>query len=539
MLGAAEMGQGYCLQITGQRFVAYLRKMAFQKLQRLSMAFLDMNPIGKLMTRMSNDAESVAEMFSMGAVQIIGDLFFLAGTLIMLFIVDIKLSLYAALIFPFLALGIYLFRHYTKKAFLEVRTSLSNLNIFLEEYLSGIATVQMAGQLKNVQDEFSKRNDQYLWSNSHAVFLDAAVYSFVDAMSYIASALVLWGAFRLKLEDALSLGVLIAFIEALTRFFQPLREISNRYAIFQSALVSLNRIYELFSWPEEHSPKLQFKDSFNQSIEFKNVSFSYKAEGPPVLKNISFILSKGQHIALVGQTGAGKSSVFKLLSRFYPVSQGAILIDGQDLNELSLLESRKLISAVPQEIFLFQGTLRENLRFGNELASDSEIWQALKAVQMFDVVTNKGGLDLMLEAKGKNFSHGERQLLAFARTLLVDPPILILDEATASVDRRTEKKLKEATEELLKKRTALIIAHRLSTVEKADCILVFQHGQIIEEGTHQSLLAKSGSYALLYRSHFLNNSASNSDAIHGGADNATRIASPFPAGEKPSNVGRF
>lgn len=496
-----ELVQGYCLQVTGQRLVAHLRQRAFAKVQRLSMGFLDTTPLGKLLTRMTNDTDAVAEMFSMGAVQILADSLFLIGTMVMLFFVDIKLSLYSASILPLLAIGIYFFRLWTKRAFVQVRSVLSGLNSFLQEYLSAMPTVQMANRVKTIQEDFDRHNEAYLVANRRAVFLEAAIYSFIDAMSYVASALVLWGAFNIKLEGALTLGILVAFLEALSRFFQPLREISNRYAIFQSALVSLGRIYELFTWPEEHCPKEAHQSNFRQSIEFRNVSFAYQ-NGKEILKDISFTVKKGEHIALVGPSGAGKSTVIKLLSRFYPVVRGAIFIDGHNVSEMSLGESRKLVSVVPQEVFLFKGTLAENLRFGSDKASDMELWQALRSVQLEDLIKEKGGLYINVESKGRNFSVGERQLLAFARTLLVNPPILILDEATASVDVRTEQRLQTATKHLLQGRTALIIAHRLSTIIDADRILVFKHGEIVEEGTHDALLQASGVYAGLSRLHF-------------------------------------
>lgn len=498
LLSISELAQGLCLQITGQLLVANLRQRAFEKVQKLSMGFLDSTPMGRLLTPLTNDAESVAEMFSMGAVQILGDGLFLVGTFVMLLFVDIKLSFFSALILPFLGIGIYFFRLWTRKAFVEVRGRLSNLNSFLQEYLSGMPSVQMSGRLKEAHADFSAYNEDYLLANRQAIFLDAAMYSFVDAMSYLASALVLWGAFRLKLEHALSLGVLVAFLEALSRFFQPVRELSNRYAVFQSALVSLERIYHLFAWPEEVDSNGRPPHEFMHQIEFKKVGFSYQS-GEPVLKDVSFALKKGERIALVGQTGAGKSTVIKLLNRFYPASRGEILIDDCNINGMSLRETRRLISVVPQEVFLFKGSLRDNLSFGNAKATDEELWQALDLVQLSELIQKKGGLKAPVDSKGHNFSLGERQLLAIARALVTNPPILILDEATASVDAYTEARLQIATKALLRDRTALVIAHRLSTIMDASRILVFHHGQIVEEGDHAQLMALNGIYAGLIR----------------------------------------
>lgn len=499
-LAFCELMQGIALQTTGQIFVANLREKAFAKAQKLSMGFLDSTPMGRLLTRLTNDTESVVEMFSMGAVQILGDSLFLIGTFVMLFVVDVELTLYSALILPLLVVGIAYFRHWAKKAYVQVRQALSTLNGFLQEYLSGMSTVQISNQVNTAHNEFTAFNNDFLQANQRSIMLDAAIYSFVDALSYFASALVLWGAFRLDLRHALSLGILVAFLEALARFFQPVRELSNRYAIFQSALVSLERIYELLSWPEEHDISGEKSRPFLQNIEFKNVSFAYQKNGP-ALTNVSFTLNKGERIALVGPTGAGKSTVIKLLNRFYPVNSGQILLDGNNIDDLPLSATRRLISVVPQEGFLFHGTLRDNLGFGNPTAHDDQLWHALELVQLRDIIERKGGLSARVLPKGQNFSLGERQLLAIARALVTDPPILILDEATASIDSPTEKRLQMAIKELLARRTALVIAHRLTTILDADRVLVFERGNIVEEGSHSVLMRKNGVYADLIRAH--------------------------------------
>ncbi|MCA9508995.1 MAG: ABC transporter ATP-binding protein [Myxococcales bacterium] len=494
LLAIVEWGQGYFLQVVGQSLIKDLRQKAFKKVQHLQMGFLDNTPVGKIITRLTNDAESAAELFSMGAIQIVGDLLFLAGTFVMLFFVDLHLSFYSMMILPILFLGIYFFRNWTKRAFISVRGVLSNLNAYLQEYLSGIATVQGAGRLQDSAHEFKKFNQEYLVANRQAILLESAIYSFVDALSYCASAAVLWGAFNLKQDSVLAIGVVVAFLEALSRFFQPIRELSNRFAVFQSAMVSLDRIYQLLEWPEEDDEAQEHKAHFNSEIEFSQISFAYQ-NGKRVLHNVNLKIKKGEHIALVGRTGAGKSTIIKLLNRFYQLSEGKIFIDGKDLNHMSLRDVRTLISVVPQEVFLFQGTIKDNLSFAKKNVSDEEIWQALHTVQLEALIQKRGGLLAAVEVRGLNFSVGERQLLAFARALIANPPIIVLDEATASIDARTEWRLQKATKKLLEDRTALIIAHRLATVMDCDRIVVFDKGQIAEQGTHQQLIAKDGIYA--------------------------------------------
>lgn len=496
-LALCEYSQSYLLQKVGQTFIKDIRQKAFKKVQQLPVGFLDTMPLGKLLTRLTNDAESVMEMFSMGAVQIIGDCLFLGGTFVMLFFVDIKLSLVTSLLVPILALALYAFRFWSLRSYKKVREVLSSVNGFLAEYLSGLSVVQMSGRLRDIHRQFTQLNQQYLLANREAILIDAALFSFVDFMSYLGAALIVFAAFKLDYTSPLHLGILVAFIEALSRFFQPIREFSNRYLIFQSAVVSLERIYEMNSWPSENLVAGK-KAVFSKEIEFSHVGFAYK-EGEPVLHDVSFKVPRGQKVALVGRTGAGKSSVIKLLNRFYPPTKGTIFFDGHDIHEYSLASLRDVISVVPQEIFLFKGTVRDNLLFAKEV-SEGSLWDALKLVQLEDVVRARGGLESIIEAGGVNWSLGERSLLALARALIKDPPILMLDEAYASVDSLTEKRLQMAIKNLLKDRTSVVIAHRLSTVVDCDTILVFHEGRIVEQGRHQELVAKRGVYANLIKS---------------------------------------
>jgi ATP-binding cassette subfamily B multidrug efflux pump len=496
-----ETLQLFVMQRMGQRAVLSLRKKLFAKIQRLPMAYFDRNPLGRIMTRVTNDTESVAELFSSGAVSIVGDLLFLLGTLVMLLVVDVQLSLATLLTIPVLAFGVQWFRVHSRGAFSKVRTALSTMNGTLQEMLSGMAIVQLFAQGPRMREKFEAENREYMLANREAIALDAGVYAFVDAIGTIAIAVALGagGVIAAGENSALSIGVLITFIEALGRFFIPIRELSNKTTVIQSALVSAERIVELESEPEPiTAPNAPAPATFKQELRFEDVRFKYgdpKGNGPEILKGLSLTVKKGERVAVVGHTGAGKSTVVKLVPRLYDVTSGRITIDGIDIRAMDPNALRKLTTAVPQDVFLFAGTLRDNLAFARPDASDDEILRAARACQAEGLIEKHGGLDGKVVERGVNLSLGERQLLALARALLTDPPILILDEATASVDRATERALQVATEKLIEGRTAMIVAHRLSTIERCDRIFVLHKGELAEEGTHDELMAKGGTYA--------------------------------------------
>ncbi len=497
-----EAGQGLMMQQLGQSSVQRLRVRLFAKLQRLPMAYFDKQPLGRLMTRVTNDTESVAELFSSGAVSLVGDILFLVGTIVMLFLVDVQLSLASLVTLPPLVVGIQWFRRRAKGAFGRVRTAVSQLNATLQELISGMAIVQVFTRVDAAKVRLDKDNAAYTLANKEAIFLDAGIYSFVDAISVIAVAVTLAaahnaGVIGIDVDGALSLGVLVAFIDALGRFFVPIRELSNKTTVIQSALVAAERILELENEPETIvAPPSPKPAVFNRELRFDDVHFRY-GSGPEVLKGLSFVVNKGERVALVGHTGTGKSTVVKLVPRLYDVTAGRILIDDVDVREFDPRALRRLTTAVPQETFLFQGTIRENLAFGAPEASDERLLAAARACCADDVIARHGGLDGVVTERGHNHSLGERQLLALTRALVADPPIVILDEATASVDRETERRLQRAQDELIAGRTAVIIAHRLSTIEKCDRIVLMHEGRVLEEGSHAELIAKNGRYAAL------------------------------------------
>ena len=489
--------QLWLMQLLGQGFVRDLRARLFAKIQRLPMAYFDRVPLGRIMTRVTNDAESVSELFSSGAVTIVGDALFVVGTLVMLFVVDVDLSLRALIVMPFLAVGVHWFRVAARAAFVEVRQRLSQINAALQEQLSGMHVVQLFAQGPRMRAAFEGENRGYMRANQRAIAMDAGVYSFVDAMSTLSVAVVLWAGTDLAARGALSLGALVAFVEALGRFYVPIRDLSQKYTAVQSALVAVERIWELEREEETIASRAGAPPArFEREVEFADVRFRYGV-GAEVLKGISFRAQKGEKIAIVGHTGAGKSTIVKLLPRLYDVSGGSVRVDGVDVRELDLASLRRLVTAVPQDVFLFSGTLRDNLAYGRPDLDDEALLAAARACQADAVLERHGGLSAPVLERGGNLSMGERQLLALARAIVNDPQILVLDEATASVDRETERRLKVATEVSMQGRTALIVAHRLSTIEKCDRILVLHQGEIVEEGTHDELCRAGGRYAML------------------------------------------
>ena len=494
--------QGLLMQALGQGAVRRMRVRLFQKLQRLPLSFFDRQPLGKLMTRVTNDTESVAELFSSGAVSLVGDALYLAGTIVMLFAVDVELSLASLVVLPPLAIGVQWVRKQSKVAFGRVRTALSQMNATLQELLSGMSIVQLFARVDESAARLEKENAAYTLANKDAIFLDAGIYSFVDSISVIAIAITLGAAHAIgvagvDVDGALSIGVLVAFIDALGRFFLPIRELSNKTTIIQSALVAADRIVELEDEPEPITcPPNPVDAVFARELRFDDVHFAYDG-GPPVLRGLSFTVRKGERVALVGHTGTGKSTVVKLVPRLYDVTAGRILVDDVDVRAFDPRALRRLTTAVPQDTFLFQGTIRDNLRFGAPDADDDRLLAAARACCADDVIDRHGGLDGTVSERGQSLSLGERQLLALTRALVSDPPIVILDEATASVDRETERRLQLAQEKLIAGRTAVIVAHRLSTIERCDRILLMHEGRVLEEGTHDELVSKGGRYAAL------------------------------------------
>ncbi|MEZ4337764.1 MAG: ABC transporter ATP-binding protein [Sandaracinaceae bacterium] len=508
----ARFGQIYWMQLAGQRALARLRMDTFAKVQKLHVRFFDRTPVGRVVTRMTNDVDSLGEVFASGAVMAAADVLMLGGIVLFMLWLDWRLSLVAFCALPPLALVVNLFRRFARDAFRAIRAKIALLNAYLAEQVQGIAVVQAFGREAECAAEYAQINDDHRRANHRSILFDALLYSVVESVSAVTVALVLWyAAIRFaglpEAETAAWVGTVVAFYEYIRRFFVPIRDLSQKYTIVQSSLAAAERIFGLLDRDEldapedvEHGAPPSVDDDV--AFAFRDVTFGYR-EGTPVLKGVSLTARRGEKIAVVGATGAGKTTVTALLLRLHDVWSGHVLVDGRDVRAMPVTELRRRFGVVSQDIFLFAGTVLDNVAIGDPVPDRARAEACLRQVGAWDLVERReGGLDARIDERGANWSAGERQLLAFARALYVDRPILILDEATASIDSETEARLQKAIERVLEERTSIIIAHRLSTIREADRILVFHKGQIVEEGTHDELMRAGGVYARLHSLQF-------------------------------------
>lgn len=498
--------QGYVMQLMGQRVMSDLRRDVFARLQQLPLAFFDRQPIGRLVTRATTDVEALNELFTAGLVAVFGDLFLLFGIVSVLFLLNWHLALWTLAILPLLLLLTLWFKARARESFREVRVKIARINAFLQEYLGGMSVVQLFGREGRAREELATINRDHRDANVRSIFYYAVYYPSVELITALGLALVVgWGG-REVLAGALSIGGLVAFLQYTQRFYQPLADLSERYNILQGAMASSERIFELLDTPIEiASPPNAFAPAkVRGDIELRGVRFAYgSAESRPVLEDLSFTVRAGETIAVVGHTGAGKSTLANLLMRFYDVGAGAVLVDGVDVREWDLPRLRRSIGMVLQDVFLFAGDITANLRLGDATISDQRLRRAAEEVGALGFIEAlPKGFDTEVKERGAGLSVGQKQLLAFARALAFDPQILILDEATASIDSETEDHIQRALERLLVGRTSLVIAHRLSTIRRADRILVMHKGRLREQGTHQELLAQRGIYHRLYQLQF-------------------------------------
>lgn len=509
MLGqyAASFAQGYLVQIAGQRAMDDLRRTAHRHLLELRAGFFDRTPVGQLMTRLTSDIESLGEMFASGIVSLAGDVIRLAMIVAVMFQVDAKLALFSMLAVPSLAILAALFRRWMRDAFRQIRVKLAQLNSFLQEHISGVKVVQAFTREAQVAQEFDVVNRDYRRANARAIAADAALYSVVEAVASIAVAGLLWHGGARLVSATLTFGVLVQFTEYLGKFFAPLRDLSAKYTVMQQAVASAERVFALLDTRDLDAPESAFvparapsagRPAPDVAVAFDQVSFGYRPE-QPVLREVSFSIAEGETVAIVGATGAGKSSLIKLLARLYEPQAGQVRVAGLDLRLWDRKALRRHIVAVSQDVFLFSGTVAENVALGDPSIDEGRIVAALRAVGAdVRLARRPGGIHAPVTERGSNFSAGERQLLAFARALCRDPRVLVLDEATASVDPEIERLIERGIAELMRGRTSIVIAHRLSTIRRADRILVLDHGQLVEQGQHEHLLALGGIYARLH-----------------------------------------
>jgi len=540
-----EYLQTYFMQWAGQMVMFDLRSQIFRHLQRMHIGFFDKNPVGRLVTRVTTDVDALNEMFTSGVVSIFEDVFVLAGILAIMLCVNWKLALITFAVLPVIAFATKLFRDRVRDSYRRIRVAIARINAHLQEHVSGIMVLQLFNREQKAFDAFSAVNAQHMEAFKDAIMAHAIYYPVVEILSSIAIAAVIWFgghdviharmirglavslsprtllAFH-GVTSATTLGVLVAFIQYAQRFFRPIQDLSEKYNILQSAMAAAERVFKLLDTPVEIVEASRTKKAAGPGrIEFDHVWFAYRfqpanrnpgsdstghdsqpyvGQAEWVLRDVSFTIEPGETVAIVGHTGAGKTTIISLLLRFYDVQRGAIRIDGVDVKDMALADLRRRYGVVLQDPFLFTGTIESNIRLGTEWISRSQVEQAADDVNLAEFIRQlPAGYTEDVRERGSTLSTGQKQLISFARALAHAPKILILDEATSSVDTDTEFKVRDALNKMLEGRTSIIIAHRLSTVQRADKILVMHKGQLREMGTHQQLLAKRGIYYKLYQ----------------------------------------
>jgi ATP-binding cassette subfamily B multidrug efflux pump len=521
-----EYLQTYYMQWAGQMVMFDLRKEIFRHLQRMHIGFYDKNPVGRLVTRVTSDVDALNEMFTSGVVSIFEDVFVLAGIVAIMLQMNRKLALITFAVLPLIAIATKIFRDKVRDSYRRIRVAIARINAYLQEHVSGMVVLQLFNREKRAYDKFSDVNASHMDAFKDAIMAHAVYYPVVEILSSIAIACVIWFGGNDVIRGASTIGILAAFIQYAQRFFRPIQDFSEKYNILQSAMASSERIFKLLDTPVEiTSPAVTKKPQGPGRIEFDHVWFAYRnvpietgvgkngnvasraaadthatTEPDWVLRDVSFVIEPGETVAIVGHTGAGKTTIISLLMRFYDVQKGAIKIDGVDVKDMDLGDLRRRFGVVLQDPFLFTGTVEGNIRLGTQFITDEDVQQAAIDVNLAEFIrTLPQGFKEEVRERGSTLSTGQKQLISFARALAHNPKILILDEATSSVDTETEFKVRDALSRMVEGRTSVVIAHRLSTVQRADKIIVMHKGLVREEGTHQQLLAQRGIYYKLYQ----------------------------------------
>jgi ATP-binding cassette, subfamily B, multidrug efflux pump len=547
-----EYLQTYYMQWAGQKTMFDMRAQIFRHLQRMHIGFYDKNPVGRLVTRVTTDVDAVNEMFTSGVVSIFEDVFVLAGIIAIMLRMNWRLALITFAVLPLIGIATKLFRDKVRDSYRRIRVAIARINAYLQEHVSGMVVLQLFNREDRAFDKFSDVNAVHMDAFKDAIMAHAVYYPVVEVLSAIAIASVIWFGGNGVIRGATTLGVLVAFIQYAQRFFRPIQDLSEKYNILQSAMASSERIFKLLDTPVEiTSPAVKKTPDGPGRIEFDHVWFAYRSvakegdggrgsssgsrtassptgedarlphTGEPdwVLRDVSFAIDPGETVAIVGHTGAGKTTIISLLMRFYDVQKGAIRIDGVDVKDMDLADLRRRFGVVLQDPFLFSGTVSSNIRLGTNGIDDADVEKAAEDVNLADFIrTLPNGFKEEVRERGSTLSTGQKQLISFARALAHDPKILVLDEATSSVDTETEFRVRDALSRMVEGRTSVIIAHRLSTIQRADKIVVMHKGRVRETGSHQQLLAQRGIYFKLYQLQYKDQEVATGPQVTASAD---------------------
>ncbi len=496
-----EFAQDFAMQLIGQKVMYDLRNQVFSHLQRLQVSYFDRNPVGRMVTRVTTDVDVLNDMFASGVVAIFGDFFTLLSILVVMLELNWKLALLTFSVLPFIILTTMAFRKAVRNSYRRIRLAIARINSYLQEHLTGVATLQLFGHEERSFEEFEAINHDHMKAYKDSILAYGLFYPAVEFLGVVAVAIIIFRGGVMSLHGMVSVGTAMAFIQYSQRFFRPIQDLSDKYNILQSAMASSERIFKLLDTPvtiQDPADPLPLPEAKGR-VEFRHVDFAYQDHNM-VTEDVSLSIEPGETVAVVGHTGAGKTTLTNLLLRFYDVVGGQVLLDGVDVRRLRMSDLRRNFGIVLQDPFLFSGTIASNIRMGTEWITDGQVREAAKQVNLLNFIESQpGGFDEPVKERGVTLSTGQKQLLSFARALAHNPKILILDEATSSVDPETESLIRDALRGMLRDRTSLVIAHRLSTIQNASKIIVMHKGRVREAGTHRELLEKRGLYFKLYQ----------------------------------------